>query len=287
MSDSAFVFEAHEANFNQAVIARSHEVPVLVDFWADWCGPCHSLMPVLFRVIDSLQGAVELAKVNTDENRALASGFGVRSLPTVKLFRGGKVVSEFMGVQPESAIRAFLECYLPRTSDALLVEAEQALAGGDAERAIVLLRQAVADDPDNDRGYPQLAEILLGLGRVQQADDIVRSAPAKLRNTDVFDGINARIRLAQSSGGAEDEYSLRASLDNDPENCETRFRLGTYLAAKGEHEAALEELLTVLRANRTFQDGAARKAMVDIFQSLGNSGPVVTRYRGLLSAALH
>jgi putative thioredoxin len=287
MAESPHVFEADEQNFQAQVIERSHTQPVLVDFWADWCAPCRTLMPVLNSIVTAYDGAVVLAKVDTEKCQSLAAQFDVRSLPTVKLFRHGIVVDEFMGAQPESAIHSFLEPYLERASDALCWEAEQLAATGDIDGAVTLLEQARSDDPENPRVTVPLTEHYLALHCADEAQQVLAAAPRRLRNSDALDPLKAKVRLALQTSGEDDEQSLRAAVESSPRDCAARLKLGARLAADGHHEQALDELLAAVQVDRTFQDGAARKAMVDIFQSLGNSGPVVSRYRSLLSRSLH
>ncbi len=146
MNDFPFIFSVTQEDFAQRVLENSRRVPVMVDFWADWCGPCHMLMPILTKLTQEYQGQFLLAKVNSDEQQALASQYGVRSLPTVKLFKSGDVVDEFMGVQQESTIRQLLERHIERESDKIRLQAEQALEANDTEKAHLLLQQATALD---------------------------------------------------------------------------------------------------------------------------------------------
>ncbi|MBS36174.1 MAG: thioredoxin [Thiotrichales bacterium] len=287
MTDSTPSFDVDEASFHEAVINRSYQTPVLVDFWADWCGPCKALEPVLHEVVESLGGQVQLAKVNADEQQALAQAFGVRSLPTVKLFRKGAVVDEFMGVQPESAIRAMLDPHLERVSDQLCAQAVEAREAGELDLAVKLLNQAVGDDPGNPRLYPELLEVCLERDDLEAANAILAALPDGV-DEDRINELRARVRLAnQSSGGTADEQDVRERVEQAPKDCALRIELATLLASQSRHEEALEELLEAVRIDRAFDDGAARKAMLDIFALLGNSGPVVSRYRSQLANTLN
>ena len=279
--------QVDETNFQQAVIDRSHQVPVLVDFWAEWCAPCKILMPVLDRVVESLGGHVELTKVDTDAQQGLAQAFGIRSLPTVKLFKNGTVVDEFMGAQPESAVRAMLEKHIERASDQLCAEAVVARESGELDRAVTLLNQAVSEDPGNARLYPELLELCLVRSDLEAANAILAALPPGV-DEDRIDVLRARIKLAnQASGGGADENALREKLQANPNDCRLRLELAAALVAQTRHEEALEELLTVLQTDRNYDDGAARKSMLDVFQLLGNTGPLVSHYRSQLASILH
>ena len=159
MADSPYIFDIDEANYEQIVLQGSHQVPVLVDFWASWCQPCQLLMPLLAKLVEEYQGRFILAKINTEEQQAIAGQFGIRSIPTVKLFRDGQPVDEFAGALPESEIRAFLDRHLPRASDGSVAQAEERLHAGDTEGALALLSQAREEDPGNPRLLVAMAQI--------------------------------------------------------------------------------------------------------------------------------
>jgi putative thioredoxin len=287
MTESIEIMVGDEANFQDVVISRSHQTPVLVDFWADWCAPCKVLMPVLESVVNSFGGKVALVKVNTDEQQALAQSFGIRSLPTVKLFKQGAVVAEFMGAQPESEIRAIIEPHIERASDELCTQAIAAREAGELDQAVALLNQAVTDDPENLRLYPELLEVCLARDDLEAANAILAALPRGV-DEDRIDALRARLRVAnQAAGGNTDEEALRTSLAENPENHDARFELSTALAGQARYEEALDELLAILRKKRNYNEGAARQSILDIFQLLGNTGPVVSRYRSQLASTLN
>lgn len=286
-SNSDYIFEVDEGNFQEIVIENSHRLPVLVDFWASWCAPCQMLMPVLAKLADEYAGKFLLAKVNTDEQRQLAGEYGIRSLPTVKLFRNGTVVDEFLGVQSEGAIRALLDAYADRESDRIRAQAMEAHMGGDTSAAIELLWNAITTDPGNTRAHMDLAQLLVEEGDFDNGEKVLKSLPnAKQADSDVT-RLYARIKFARLAEEAPGADVLEQTLLKDPGNCEARYQLSAFKALEGDYEGAMDQLLEILRRDRSYRDDAGRKGLLSIFELLGGSGPLVNRYRALMSSALH
>ncbi|MGQ0593263.1 MAG: tetratricopeptide repeat protein [Gammaproteobacteria bacterium] len=279
--------EVDEADFSARVIERSRELPVMVDFWAPWCAPCRMLTPILGRIAADYAGRTELVAVNIDENPDLARTYRVQSIPLVQLYRDGAVVEEFLGAQPESVIRALLERHLDRPSDQVRAAAAAALARGDAKHAEALLRDALAADPDNDRLAPDLAGFLIETGRYDEADQILAGLPARRALDEDIANLRARIHYGRLAAQAPPEERLRQAIAADPGDCEARFRLAARLITEHSFEDALEQLLEVVRRDRAYGDDAARKAVLEVFALMGGEGPVVKRYRALLSALLY
>jgi putative thioredoxin len=287
MATSPYIVDADASNFARVVLESSHRVPVLVDFWAAWCAPCRTLMPILAKLVEEYKGRFLVAKVNTDEQRELAARFGIRSLPTVRLFRNGKAVDEFMGALPEGQIREFIERHVERESDRLRHEARQARERGDGEQAVALLRKALAADPENYRIHVDLAQVLIERREYTAAQDLIRSLPANRQVDPEFQVLASRLQFASAAEGAPDVATLQARIAADAGDCEARYQLAALQVLAGDLEAALEQLLEVMRRNRGFRDDAGRAGMVAIFDMLGGRGPLVTRYRGLMSSALY
>ncbi len=278
MSDSQYAFDVTRETFAQYVIENSHKVPVLVDFWADWCAPCKALMPILARLAEEYQGRILVAKVNSDEQGELAAQFGIRSLPTVKIFKNGTVVDEFMGAQPEGVIRDMLARYIVRPSDALRNQALDALHGGDAAKALTLLEQAIAMDPDYPALKIDLAGLHLQMGQDAQAKTILEALPAEVREQDEVRQLLSQLHYASLAEGAPDAATLRAGIEQDPADLAARQQLAALSIAAGDFETALAQFLEIMKRDRGFNDDAGRKGLLEVFDMLGG-GEQVQRYR--------
>jgi putative thioredoxin len=287
MSESPYMYEVDEAGFDELVLNRSHNVPVLVDFWAAWCGPCQVLMPRLAKLAEEYQGRFILAKVNTDVEQRLAGRYGIRSLPTVKLFRNGEVVDEFMGAQPDSTIRDLLDRHLPRESDSAAEAALRDHQAGRTEDALQALRAAVALDPANDRVKLQLARLLFDLGRLDEGDQILRSVSVKALGDPETTALAAKLEFARVAAGAPPAPELEQAIGANPGNMQARYQLAARRVLEANYEAAMEQLVEIVRSDRRFADDAGRKGLLTVFNLLGGKGDLVKRYRNLLSMAMH
>lgn len=285
-TDSPYVVNVTQENFASAVLERSHEVPVLVDFWADWCGPCHMLMPVLTKLAQEYGGQFILAKVNTDEQQALAAQYGVRSLPTVKLFKNGQVVDEFMGAQPESTVRALLDRHIDRESDRLRHEARALMEGGEAEAAEQVLRRAAEMDPANANVKIDLARALMLQGRAEEATAVLDALPALERDRPEVRALRAEMTFAHVAAQEPDLRALEERVSANPDDLDARYALAAHYILRGDYEAGMDQLLAILERDRGYRDGAARTGLLAVFDRLG-PGEVVNRYRSRLFALLH
>jgi len=280
---SEWVIDTGDRDFETAVIERSKQTPVVVDFWAPWCGPCRTLGPLLERLADEHAGAFILAKVNVDENPGLSGALNIQSIPMVLGFRDGQIAAEFVGAVPESAVREFLAKVLPSEADRLAVSGDQLVRDGKSAEAESVFQRALDLDARCHRASLGLAGILAGRGDGEGALSLLdRIDPGPLRPE--ADRLAAEIRIRQAGGG--DEETLRAKLAADPTDLATRLLLAHALAAAARHEEALHEYLEVVRRDRTFHDGAARKAMLDIFELLGPENEITNRYRSELAKVL-
>lgn len=278
-STSPYIQEVTTGTFQQAVLQKSHDVPVVVDFWAEWCGPCRTLGPMLERITDEFNGGFILAKVDVDANQQLAAQFGVQGIPTVIGFRGGVPVDQFTGALPERAIRDWLGRLLPSEIDLVVDQARDAAIAGNLETAERLFRAALQEQPDHQEAGTGLASLRIAAGDPDEALVVL----GKLVATDEVERLQSAARLAASRGGDINEIAAR--LDADPDNDRVRIELAMALAARSEFEPALDNLLAVIRARGAGKDDA-RRAVLDIFEVLGDGHPLTTSYRRQLANAL-
>jgi len=287
MADSPYVVTVTAATFESVVIQGSYDRPVLVDFWADWCAPCRMLMPILAKLADELAGRFILAKVNTEEEQALAAQFGIRSLPTVQLFLGGAPVDQFMGALPEPQIREFLERHIPRESDALLSQAGALIGAGRTDQAQDLIERARREDPGNPRLALAEVHLTLARGDIAAAEVLVERLPIELAHDPEVTALRGQLRFAAALDGAPAAEELASRLESDPKDSEARYQLAAQRVLAGDYEAALELLLELVRRDRAYGDDAGRKAMLALFDMLGPGDPLAARYRARMMNALY
>ena len=277
MSASPHVRDVDTADFATAVLERSKEVPVVVDFWAEWCGPCRTLGPALEAAVDSRQGEVELAKVDVDRNQQLAAQFGVRGIPAVKAFKDGKLVDQFTGVLPPQQIEAFLDRIAPTEADRLVAQANAQLPDDPAAATSSFERALALDDRHLGAAYG-FAELLLDTDPQRALDLVTPHRPDPSAET-----IAAKAQLALAH--SLDLDTLRAATEADPTAGAAHLELGRGLAATGGYAEAIEHLITAVRLGGDTRD-VARDQLVQVFTILGDDDPLVKAGRRQLANAL-
>ena len=284
---SPYIEDAGAADFQQKVLEKSMEQPVLVDFWADWCGPCKMLMPVLASLADEYGGKFLLVKVNSDQNQELAVQYGVRSLPTVKVFKGGQPVDEFIGALPESQVREFLEKHIEHASDRATVEAVELWQRGETQAAIDLLQRTVEQGAANDSPAMMLAELLVKEERLDEAQALLDQMSRETRETPEFKRLVSRIEFKQKSRDVPDRSELEQRIEANPGDVEARAQLGALLVSEEAYEGAMQQYLEIVRRDRGYEDDLGRTSLLGVFNMLGNGDERVKRYRRQLAFALN
>lgn len=277
------------ADFDEKVIAASRQVPVLVDFWAEWCQPCRILKPILEKLAAEYGGRFLLAKVNSDENQALAQRYGVRGIPAVKAFVDGKLVDEFTGALPEAQIRPFLDRLIPSPAEPLRAEAAAARSRGDLDAARHLLSQALEVDPRNEAAYLDYIDLSIESGVLDEARPLLDALRDRARDQSRIATLDAALKLAEAGPG-EDEGALAARLAADANDLDARLRLANALARRRDYRGALEHLLAIVRQDRKWNDEAGRKTMLTLFNLLGSQpehDDLVREFRVALSRTLN
>ena len=285
MADSPFIVDVTRENYAQ-VMEASFQVPVLVDFWASWCQPCHALMPILAKLAEEYQGKFLLGKLNTEEEQEIAAQFGIRSIPNVKLFRNGQPVDEFMGALPEKAVREFVDRHVARESDATVQQALEQLSAGNTDTSIALLAEAREADPDNPRITLALAQAQVAAGDPAAAEATLDSLPASEKDKPETASLRSRLFFEGQLAEAPDATELETRLAADPDDHEVRFQLALRKVVDQDYDAAMELLLELMKKDRSFGDDAGRNTLLKVFELLGDD-PRVGQFRRRMASLLH
>lgn len=284
------VKDTTEATFIKDVIDVSREVPVIVDFWAPWCGPCKTLGPALEAAVIAAKGKVRMVKVNVDENQMIAQQLRIQSIPTVFAFFQGQPVDAFQGALSPSEVKKFVEKIAALAGDGgladALLAAEEMLAEGAVVDAVETFAAILGEEPENGAAFAGLIRCHLALGEIDQAEALAKGASAAIVKTKEFEAARAQIELARQAAKAGPVAELSRAVEADPANLQARFDLATALHASGKVEEAVDELLELFRRDREWNDGAARAQLFTIFDALKATDPIVLKGRRKLSSMI-
>lgn len=282
--------DVNEANFMAEVVDKSMTVPVIVDFWAPWCGPCKTLGPQLEAEVKAAKGKVVMAKVNVDENQMIAGQLRIQSIPTVYAFWQGQPVDAFQGALPGSEIKAFVDKLAALAGDGGLADAitaaEEMLTEGAAADAAETFAAILEEEPENAEAYGGLIRAHIAADNLEQAEQILTAAPAKIATSAPVEAARAQLQLAKQAAKAGPLDQLRAKVEADPDDHQARFDYATALHAAGNVEEAVNQLLDLFRRDREWNDGAAKTQLFTIFDALKPNDPIVTKGRRRLASMI-
>lgn len=290
----AVIKDSDTAGFMADVIEASREVPVIVDFWATWCGPCKTLGPILEKIVTAANGAVRLVKIDVDSNPELSQQLRIQSIPTVYAFKDGQPVDGFQGALPESQVTDWVAQLVKQHGgapaspvDEALEAADAALADGDVGNAGALYAQVLNHDPQNIRAMAGMARCYLKAGKPEKARELLDQTSEEMRAEDALQSVLNALELAEKAGEAAGQIAdLRAKVDADAADHQARYDLALALYGSNDAEAAITELLEIVRRQRSWNDEAARRQLLDIFEALGPTDPLTVDGRRRLSSIL-
>ncbi len=287
------VFDVTEADFMEKVVDASKEVPVIVDFWAPWCGPCKTLGPALEDAVTKARGAVRMAKVNIDENQMIAGQLRIQSIPTVYAFWNGQPVDGFQGAVPPSEIQSFIDRVVKAAGgdasgglDEAIAAAEDMLAEGAAADAAQTFAAILQEDPQNAAAYGGLARAHIAMDDLDQAEAVLNGAPIEISKKPELEAAHAQLDLARQATNAGPVDELKARVEADPDDHQARLDLAQALHAKGEVQEAVDQLLELFRRDREWNDGAAKQLLFTIFEALPPQDPIALNGRRRLSSMI-
>jgi putative thioredoxin len=289
---AAPVADVTTANFMAEVVDASFEQPIIVDFWAPWCGPCKQLGPILEKIVRAANGAVRMVKLNIDENPEIAQQMRIQSIPAVYAFKDGRPVDGFVGAQPESQVKQFVQrlggaAGGPSPIEQAMTMAKEAAQTGDHASAAALYSQILQNDKENPDALAGLARALIARGELAKAQQVLGGAPKELEKHAEIAAARSALDLAEQAQKAVGSVGqLRARLEENPDDHAARFELATALFGTGERETAIDELLTLFKRDRNWDDQAARRQLVKFFEVMGATDPLTLSARRRLSSLM-
>jgi putative thioredoxin len=290
VSATALVKDTTTAGFRQDVIAESARQPVLVDFWAPWCGPCKQLGPILEKAVQAAKGKVKLVKMNIDEHPQIPGQLGIQSIPAVIAFQRGQPVDGFMGAVPESQVKAFIERLVgplgPSSVETLLAQADEAAKQGDIGGAAEAYAAALAQEEGNARALGGLARMQIESGALEEARRFLAMAPADKSDDPAISAARAALELAEQAANAGDLKGLEAAVAANPLDHQARFDLAAALNAKGRREEAIDQLIAIIKRDRGWKEDGARKQLLQFFEAWGPMDEMTKLGRRKLSSVL-
>ena len=284
MENSALqIYEVSMENFQEAVIDASYQRIIVVDFWAEWCAPCRMLGPILERVVVSMGDRIALAKVDVEQNQQIAMQFRVQSIPAVKIIHEGRIIQEFTGAQPENEIRRIIAEVAGDPNEDALVNADLLARDGQYDEAENIYRTLLEQEPDDSKATIGLGRLAILKGNTEEARSLLSSIDEMDDQHDTAEILLSTLQFSEvcsREGGME---AIKSRLERDPDNLDARYALGCCYAVSNDYENALKEFLTIIKRNQSYDDGTARKAMLNLFSILGTESELTVRYRELLA----
>lgn len=289
LQDADLIKDVSTASFTADVVQESRQQPVLVDFWAPWCGPCKQLTPLLEQAVREANGRVKLAKLNIDEHPAIPGQLGIQSIPAVIAFKDGQPIDGFMGAIPESQIREFIKRVSAGSSGRIeeaIAAAVEARETGDQQMAAQIFSAVLEQEPENVDALAGLADLLFEAGQADEAKAVLDRVPEDKKSVSAVAAVRAKIALAEQVAELGNATELQRRLEADPSDHQARFDLALIENARGEREAAAEHLLAIVKADRSWKDDAARTKLLELFEAWGMTDPVTLSARRKLSSLL-
>lgn len=283
----SYSIDINETNFVQEVIEASRSKPVVADFWATWCGPCKTLMPILEKLAEEYAGQFQLAKIETEQNQALANQFAIRSVPTVKIFANGEVVDEFAGALPEPQIREILEKHINAADNTPLQQAIALYQTGEADAALEIMQQLLTGNPGNATVIIELANMLMREKRFDEANQVIQSLPGDARDKPEAMALISQLDAINTVLEAPSIDELSKIVENEPGNMPAREQLSSHYVLRGEYEAAMEQLLEIVKRDRNYKEGYGRTELLKLFEILASNNELVSTYRRKLAQSLY